>query len=60
MFLRLALDSYAVWWDAHLQSQILRAGNRISNFHVSDWLPETRDVSAWIGECRGMDSSTTP
>ena len=42
--LRLALDSYAVWWDAHLQSQILRAGNRISNFHVSDWLPETRDV----------------
>ncbi len=42
--LRPVLDSYAVWWDADLQSQILRAGNRISNFHVSDWLPDTRDL----------------
>ena len=42
--LRLVLDSYGVWWDARLRSQIVRARNRISNFHVSDWLPETRDL----------------
>jgi sugar phosphate isomerase/epimerase len=42
--LRLALDTYAVWWDGQLQSQILQVGDRISNFHVSDWLPDTRDL----------------
>jgi len=42
--LRLALDTYAVWWDGQLQSQILQVGDRISNFHVSDWLLDTRDL----------------
>lgn len=42
--LRLVVDTYAVWWDEHLQSQIYRVGDRISNFHVSDWLPDTRDL----------------
>jgi sugar phosphate isomerase/epimerase len=40
----IALDTYAVWWDAKLREEILRAGRRLCNFHVSDWLPETRDV----------------
>jgi sugar phosphate isomerase/epimerase len=40
----IAVDSYALWWDPKLKEEILRAGPRICNFHVSDWLPETRDV----------------
>ncbi len=40
----IAVDSYALWWDPRLREEILRAGPRICNFHVSDWLPETRDV----------------
>ena len=40
----IALDSYALWWDAELESQIQRAGKRVVNFHVSDWLSATRDV----------------
>ena len=42
--LGIALDSYAVWWEADLMKQISRAGNRIVNYHVADWLAETRDV----------------
>ena len=40
----IALDSYAVWWEPDLVTQITRAGNRIVNYHVADWLAETRDV----------------
>ena len=40
----IALDSYAVWWEPDLMAQISRAGNRIVNYHVADWLAETRDV----------------
>ena len=40
----LAVDSYALWWDSALESQIESAGARINNFHVADWLRETRDV----------------
>ena len=40
----LTLDSYALWWDSHLEKEITRAGGRLASFHVSDWLPETRDV----------------
>jgi sugar phosphate isomerase/epimerase len=40
----IALDSYAVWWEPDLMAQISRAGNRILNYHVADWLAETRDV----------------
>jgi sugar phosphate isomerase/epimerase len=42
--LGLTVDSYALWWDPDLQEEIRRAGDRILSFHVSDWLPETRDV----------------
>ena len=40
----IAFDSYALWWDADLQSEIRRAGERICNVHMSDWLHETKDV----------------
>ncbi len=42
--LGIAVDSYALWWDSSLEEQIERSGKRLFNFHVSDWLPETRDV----------------
>ena len=42
--LGIAVDSYALWWDSLLEEQIERSGQRLFNFHVSDWLPETRDV----------------
>ena len=42
--LGIAIDSYALWWDSSLEEQIERSGQRLFNFHVSDWLPETRDV----------------
>ena len=40
----LTVDSYALWWDPALEREITRAGARLASFHVSDWLPETRDV----------------
>lgn len=40
----IALDSYALWWDPALAQEIQRAGSRIINFHVADWLSETRDI----------------
>ncbi len=40
----LAVDTYALWWDSRLGRQIADAGRHIVNFHVSDWLRETRDV----------------
>ena len=42
--LGIAVDSYALWWDSSLEEQIERSGQRLFDFHVSDWLPETRDV----------------
>jgi Sugar phosphate isomerases/epimerases len=42
--LGIAVDSYALWWDSSLEEQIERSGKKLFNFHVSDWLPETRDV----------------
>jgi len=42
--LALTVDSYALWWDPALEQDITRAGKRIASFHLSDWLPETRDV----------------
>lgn len=42
--LGLTIDSYALWWDPALEREIARAGDRLASFHVSDWLPETRDV----------------
>ena len=40
----IAVDTYAVWWDPNLETEIKRAGKRICGFHVNDWLPVTQDV----------------
>ena len=40
----LAIDAYALWWEHDLQAKLLRAGDRILNYHVSDWLADTRDL----------------
>ena len=42
--LTIALDSYALWWDQELEEQIHQAGTRIRHLHVSDWLPQTKDL----------------
>lgn len=42
--LGLAIDSYALWWDHRLEADLADNAGRIVNFHVSDWLAETRDV----------------
>ena len=39
-----AVDTYNVWWDPELESQIERAAGRIAAYHVSDWLAHTRDL----------------
>ena len=41
-----AVDTYNVWWDPKLESQIRRASGRILAYHISDWLAPTRDVYA--------------
>lgn len=40
----IAIDTYAVWWDPQLAAEIKRAGPRIINFHVADWLQDTCDL----------------
>lgn len=40
----IALDSYAVWWDPALTTQIARAGPRLLHLHLADWLADTRDI----------------
>ena len=40
----IAVDTYAVWWDPDIETEIARAGKRICCFHVSDWLPDTQDL----------------
>ena len=40
----LAIDTYALWWEHDLQAKLMRAGDRILNYHVSDWLSDTRDL----------------
>ena len=40
----IAVDTYNLWWDPDLESQIERAAGRIVAYHVSDWLPDTRDL----------------
>jgi sugar phosphate isomerase/epimerase len=39
------IDTYHVWWDPELFTQIARAraGNRILAHHISDWLVPTKD-----------------
>jgi sugar phosphate isomerase/epimerase len=40
----IAIDTYAVWWDYDLERELMRAGKRIINFHVDDWLSDTQDL----------------
>lgn len=40
----IAIDTYAVWWDPEIETEIARAGRRICSFHVSDWLADTQDL----------------
>jgi sugar phosphate isomerase/epimerase len=40
----IAIDTYAVWWDQDLPRELARAGKRICNFHVADWLADTQDL----------------
>ncbi len=40
----LAIDAYALWWEHDLQAKLMRAGDRILNYHVSDWLADTKDL----------------
>jgi sugar phosphate isomerase/epimerase len=41
-----AIDTYHVWWDPALETQIARAGagNKILAYHICDWLVPTRDL----------------
>jgi sugar phosphate isomerase/epimerase len=41
-----AIDTYHVWWDPALATQIARAGaaSRILAYHICDWLVPTRDL----------------
>src|SRR6516162_9174119 len=39
-----AVDTYHVWWDPDLKSEIARAGKRILAYHVNDWLLPTTDL----------------
>ncbi|HPO16694.1 MAG TPA: sugar phosphate isomerase/epimerase family protein [Candidatus Hydrogenedentes bacterium] len=38
------VDVYHLWWDAHLEAEIGRAGKNILSFHVCDWRTPTRDL----------------
>ncbi len=40
----IVLDVYHVWWEACLQSEIMRAGRKIMAFHVSDWKTPTEHI----------------
>ncbi len=40
----IVLDTYQVWWDPCLQSEIMRAGRKIMAFHVSDWKTPTTHI----------------
>jgi sugar phosphate isomerase/epimerase len=40
-----AIDTYHVWWDSDVWTQIARVGKqRLLAFHVCDWLVPTRDM----------------
>ena len=44
-FVTIAVDVYHVWWDISLPSELRRAGpDRISGYHLCDWLADTKDV----------------
>jgi sugar phosphate isomerase/epimerase len=39
-------DVYHVFWDAYVEAEIARAGDRIVGFHLSDWTTPRGDVTA--------------
>ncbi len=41
-----AVDVYHLWWDNHLQSEIMRCGrnNHLFAFHICDWNVPTLDM----------------
>ncbi len=45
----LAVDTYHVWWDPDLHTELERAAGRISAVHVADWLVPTPDLLAGRG-----------
>ena len=52
-YVAVAVDVYHVFWDAHVELEIARAGASIAGFHLSDWRTPTGDVTAdraMIGE----------
>ena len=46
--LGIAVDAYHVWWDPHLEREIVRAGSasptRLFAYHICDWLVPTTDL----------------
>ncbi len=46
---RIALDTYHVWWDPELAASVAAAGDRIAAVHVADWLVPTPDLLAGRG-----------
>ncbi|MCC5928620.1 MAG: sugar phosphate isomerase/epimerase [Cyclobacteriaceae bacterium] len=41
-----AIDVYHLWWDPHLETEIIRCGknNNIFAFHICDWMSPTADM----------------
>ena len=39
-------DVYHVFWDAHVEREIARAGASLCGFHLSDWTTPRGDVTA--------------
>ncbi|GAF42108.1 sugar phosphate isomerase/epimerase family protein [Rhodococcus wratislaviensis] len=62
----IALDSYHVWWDAALQQQIARAGERLFSVQLADWVTPIQgelssrgmpgegciDMTGFVADCR--------
>jgi sugar phosphate isomerase/epimerase len=42
--LGIAVDTYHVWWDPELATQLARAGTRIIAHHICDWLVPTKHL----------------
>jgi sugar phosphate isomerase/epimerase len=42
--LGIAIDVYHVWWDGMLAESCKRAGQRITGYHLCDWLKNTSDM----------------
>jgi sugar phosphate isomerase/epimerase len=45
-FVGVAVDVYHVWWDEHLNKEIMRCStnNNLFAFHLCDWRNPTRDI----------------